>query len=214
MRRISASMLSLTLAPGSPSSPGKPMAPGSPCERNAQDLLKQVTTDKNWGFCNQGWCYSWAGGIIIRLKVNIEHKEANKHQSCMKASKWNSAGAKIWHIVLAPLDILGQVLIQPFMCQYEDNPKRTILQPECIILHDLWHTLSHLGAYRWDRKKRKKLHLTVTIRLAFSTKNREPFLVLQQVMSSIYLILFKLPWRNAITLNRGATGADIDGLCR
>lgn len=54
-----------------------------------------------------------------------------------KESKLNSVGAKISHISISPLDILGQVLVQPFMCQYEDNPKRTILQPECIIIYDL-----------------------------------------------------------------------------
>lgn len=49
---------------------------------------------------------------------------------------------------------------------------------------------------------------------AFRTKNRDPFPALEQVMASIYLILLWLPWRNAITQNGGATGADIDGLCR
>lgn len=73
-------------------------------------------------------------GIVIRLSVNITHKQTNIDQSCTKASKLNSAGAKISHISISPLDILSQVLMQPFMCQYEDNPKRTILQPGCIIL--------------------------------------------------------------------------------
>lgn len=145
----------------------------------------------------------------IRLSVNITHAEANIDQSYIKASKLNSAGAKI---SISSLDILGDILIQAFMCQYEDNPRRTTFQPECIILYDLWRMLSHLVGYRDGIEKEP--HLTITIRLAFCSKNRHPFPELEQLLASIYLILLKLPWRNAITQNRGATGADIDGLCR
>lgn len=58
-------------------------------------------------------------------------------QSYMKASKLNSAGAKISHICISAFDILGQVLVQLFICQYEDNPQRTILQPEQLLYYDL-----------------------------------------------------------------------------
>lgn len=71
----------------------------------------------------------------------------------MMASKFNSAGAKILHIPISPFDIVSQILVQACMCQYEDNPKRTIHQPGPIILYDLWHMLSHLVGFRWDRKR-------------------------------------------------------------
>lgn len=38
--------------------------------------------------------------------------------------------------------------------------------------------------------------------------------MLQLLMASACLILLKLPWKNAITQNKGAAGADRDGLCR
>lgn len=40
------------------------------------------------------------------------------------------------------------------------------------------------------------------------------FAMLEPLMASIYLILLKLPQKNAITRNKGAAGADKDGLCR
>lgn len=33
-------------------------------------------------------------------------------------------------------------------------------------------------------------------------------------MASVWLILLKLPWKKAIRQNKGAAGADRDGLCR
>lgn len=42
----------------------------------------------------------------------------------------------------------------------------------------------------------------------------QPFAKLELLMASIYLILLKLPQKNAITQNKGSVGADIDGLCR
>ena len=42
----------------------------------------------------------------------------------------------------------------------------------------------------------------------------QPFAMLEPLMASIYLILLKLPQKNAIAQNKGAAGADRDGLCR
>lgn len=135
------------------------------CVKTKKSLLMLVPP-----FCIQEWCYfcltvfnrrmglamsHWwlvVNGIITRLSVNITHKQVNKDQSYIKANKLNSAGAKISHILISPLGILSNILIQPFICQYEDNPKRTIRQPGFIVLNDLWHMLSHLVGYRRDRK--------------------------------------------------------------
>lgn len=76
---------------------------------------------------------------IIKPSVNITDEQANIVQSDTEAGKSNCAGARVFsHISISPLDIPGQVLEErAFMCQYEANPKRTILQPERIILYDL-----------------------------------------------------------------------------
>lgn len=55
----------------------------------------------------------------------------------MKAGKLDSAGVMISHTSISPLYIPSEVLVQLLMCQYGDNPEKTVLQPECIILYDL-----------------------------------------------------------------------------
>lgn len=65
------------------------------------------------------------------------HKQANTDRSYMKAGKLDSAGVMISHTSISPLYIPSEVLVQLFMCQYGDNPEKTVLQPECIMLYDL-----------------------------------------------------------------------------
>lgn len=78
-----------------------------------------------------------------------------------------------------------------------------------IALKLLIHTLLHHIGYKTIRRGKKAQFHNKTF---FCSKNRDPFPVLEQVMASSYLPLLRLPWRNAITQNREATGADIDEL--
>lgn len=187
------------------------MAPCSPCSRKTYHLLRQDRKSQQQRmslFLPAAWWLWWTDqGIIIKLS-----KGPNVDQSHIKEGKLNSAGAKISHICISAFHVLCQVLVRIFICQYEDDPTWTKPQAEHLLYYDPWQMLSHLVDYRWDRKKSSNWQSTSD--LLFCTKNRGPFLVYKELMASLYLILLKLPWRNAITWNRGATGADIDGLCR
>lgn len=72
------------------------------------------------------------------------------------------------------------------------------------------HSVKPWKLYKTLGEKKAPFHK----KTSFCSKNSAHFPMLEQVMASIFLFLLKLLWRNAITQNSRATGADIDELSR